>query len=286
MKYVFFIIFKIISLTIISQEILNNRFEEWFLYEPKYWTTSNSFTAQYGVLNVFRDSITPYEGNYSVLMETKQIMGYNIPGAITNANITINYSNPDFPIIFRGGFPFNSKPSFFCGYYKYIPVNNDAFLIQAFLLKTDTSSNTTDTIAKAIFSSSITTLNWEPFKITFNYFSNDEPDTIQIIIFSSLPTNPQPGTKLYIDSLYTLGNYEITPIFPFKNTKYFVQNNILYYYTEAINSCIKIYDISGKKIITKDIYSSLTTIPLNRKGVFILEHIYQNKIQRFKILNN
>jgi hypothetical protein len=250
MKLSFSFIFVLTSILAFGQNnIPNPNFEQWTGNDPVGWQTSNSFTQQFGVISVSKESQNPYEGSFSVKLETKSVFGYSIAGIITNGQITIN-ANQNPPVTILGGTPFTARPLKFKGYYKYLPASADTAAVAALLLKYNPITQMSDTIGFVQHKISQQATNWTLFDASFTYISAQTPDTIQVIAISSNPYASVVGSTLILDSLHFEGNSsEIIYVFNRDklNVTYNANNKEIIIQLPSINqlSSLSIYDSKG-----------------------------------------
>jgi len=189
-----------------KNEIQNTNFESWSFEnefdKPLGWNTSNfSLYSVVSFNTVSKDSLTAYEGKYCPRLETKsQIIGdetVKVVGLITLGNFDINIATKEASI--SGGIPFKSKPMSLEGYYKYNAIGSDKCYIDIVLTKTLDNKNQ-DTIARGTFSSESTS-EWVSFEIPLQYYLNEEPENLNIVILSSDTSIFENGSTLWVDNL-------------------------------------------------------------------------------------
>lgn len=248
------LLFTIVAFFVTLQgkaQIVNGGFEEWkidttdfkgfatvpaekYTYpDPVDWTSSNSISAMTvaGGHKFVEQSTDRVAGQYAVRIVTDTIAPINmgplgikiltLPGFVMNGNFKVDPSTlvnglSITPMSVKGaGQAFNQKLSKIKGQYKYEPVfntvknANDTCLVWATLRKGN------KVIADAIFKSTVSTgNNYAAFEADFKYVSCEDPDTLVILIGSSIPNVPslftgvsdvQRGSVLFVDSL----NYEV-----------------------------------------------------------------------------
>ena len=214
-----FLLFVLVfqSHVLAQNQIPNNDFEYWetiSLYEePVDWNTPNPYTAGLGVITVSK-STDSYSGNYSAKLESKNVMFVGtVPGFMTLGELEINIATQEYSV--TGGVPFTERPSQFTGSYKYFPGSGDIAMIAILFLKHNPGGDP-DTIGAGanIVINSVST--WTEFTADIYYLSNEEPDTMNILILSSAQTNPVAGSKLFVDNLGLVfeANPEITSVEP------------------------------------------------------------------------
>lgn len=190
-------IVKILS----GQALPNGSFESWTTTgnydQPTSWNTPNPSTASLGLYTVTKESALKQSGQFSAKIQTKSILGMQIPGLITLGTFSINLLTMEAKI--EGGMPFTGKPSSLTGYIQYDPKLGDECFIGVLLLKQNGSQ--WDTLATGSFATTSKLTTWTPFNININYTSNQNPTHINVIILSSDRNSPQPNSTLYIDNL-------------------------------------------------------------------------------------
>ncbi|MDB5284491.1 MAG: hemagglutinin [Bacteroidota bacterium] len=254
--------FSILASLSSKAQIYNNSFENWtqdtfylasgvingigqdtsYYSDPDQWTSSNAVTGlrTLGFRTLVSQSNNAHSGSSAIRMVTDSI---NYPiggGATTTINLPGFALNGKFPLdpaglIFGGGNtitpssvkgagqPFTQRLGAIRGFYNYTPVRNvvsgayDTCLVYATLRRG------TEIIANAIFKSTDSTGGYLPFSAPFTYLSCDMPDTLVILIASSVPnvltiisgnSGLTKGSVFLLDSLAydTLDpNYVFTP---------------------------------------------------------------------------
>jgi hypothetical protein len=195
-------------------QIPNPSFETWRSYSgtnilsqpfsgmiPVSWQTTDSI-YQYGGAghSAVQDLVDKCDGNYSIQLTTASALGNIGPGAATNGIL-----NGTSLSSITGGSPTTVRSAKLTGCYKYTPQGGDTAYITAVLFKRNVSSR--DTIA--FVDMQITgTVPLTSFKSNFTYLSNNNPDSILIILRSSpaIGTNAAKiGSSLIVDSLALSG---------------------------------------------------------------------------------
>jgi hypothetical protein len=203
-----FCLLWLIAGTVSSQGVTvipNSDFETWINYsnyqDPQYWDTPNQELASiplFGTTVV--DKSTDHEsGSYSARLETKNItLVGNVPGFMTLGNLTIDVFAGTYTI--TGGVPVYDKPTHLKGYFKFQPKGGDSCAMGIGL--TRFSNGVRDTIGYGYFSTHDTVNDWTPFSAWIDYDTVAQPDTMNILIFSSAMELPTAGTVLFVDDLY------------------------------------------------------------------------------------
>jgi hypothetical protein len=187
-----------------NQNVPNPGFEAWIDYgdyeDPKNWQSPNWATTGLEVYTVTKSTDT-YSGNYSVRMESKNILGgmFKVPGTITLGEFVIDINNQTAYI--KGGIPFTHRPDKLTGFYKYNPGQGDFMQAFVFFYKQNAGTGLRDTIGLGYYSYADTVDVWSPFETEIIYTSPEEPDSMNIIIMASDIFNTVQGSTLLIDSL-------------------------------------------------------------------------------------
>ena len=256
------ILLSVASLALVATsqaQVLNHSFENWETVtitfegypplipvdtfdanEPSLWSTSNAVSGADSLgakFLVSQETVNVHSGSSAIKFRTDSL---NVPffGKLTMPGFALN---GDFQVgvssiigggdvispaaVSGAGQPFTQKLGSFKGYYNYAPVfnantgSNDTCVVWATLRKGTT------VVADAIFKSTQNTGgNYVAFSADFKYVSCEEPDTLVVLIASSVP-NVQTlvggssalvaGSVLLVDSLWYTdlpGNFTYTPI--------------------------------------------------------------------------
>lgn len=246
----------------VNAQIVNNDFENWAIdtiyfpgistvppdtftaSNPVLWTSSNSLTGADSLGGVFfvTQSSTAYSGSSAIKMKTDSLRIPLIPGAPASkltipgfavngkvpitANTLLTSGNTVTPMSVLGaGQPMTTKLGKIKGYFNYAPQSNGGGTIPDTCLVWATLRKGTTLIGEAIFkSTSNTNGNYQPFEASFNYLSCDDPDTLVILIASSVPnvaailsgnSGLVAGSELLVDSIYyenLPGGYNFPPV--------------------------------------------------------------------------
>lgn len=149
------------------------------------------------------------QGEYAVKMETyeQEFTGQIIPGMMLLGNV--NLSLDDFSI--GGGVEYTERPFGMAVNVKYFPAENDTAFITAYMTKYNEVSQSTDTIGLTIYPLFETIADYTEILMPFVYFSEENPDTLNILIMSTNPLNMKVGSTLFVDSLFMLDEVEPFP---------------------------------------------------------------------------
>jgi len=242
-----------------NAQVLNNSFETWsqdtfylaagailnlpadtsISSAPEGWTTSNAATDLDSLEHVIlvTQSNTAFIGSSSIRMRTDSItvhfsgtkLPLTVPGFAVNGKFPINPTSLLLnagtvisPASLKGsGQPINKRLAKIKGFYDYKPVfnpntnANDTCIVWATLRKGD------EIVAHAIFKSTDSTTGYEAFEADFKYETCSTPDTLVILLASSVPNVGQianglvRGSVLLVDSIAydTLAaNFNFPPI--------------------------------------------------------------------------
>jgi len=198
-----------------GQNVPNPGFEAWIDYgdyeDPKNWNSPNEVTSGLGVFTVSK-STDVFAGNFAVKLESASLMGglFKVPGTITLGEFEIDFINQTAIIV--GGIPFSNRPDKLSGNFKYFPMQEDYMQAFVFLYKRNPDTGLRDTIGTGYYSMADTVDTWSPFDMDIMYSSNEEPDSLNIIIMASDIVNVVEGSTLLVDSLmfeYATGMEEV-----------------------------------------------------------------------------
>jgi hypothetical protein len=184
-----------------AQSLPNGSFETWTTTggysEPTPWNTPNPTTAALGTYTVIKETGIVKDGTASAKVQTKSVLGFQIPGLMTLGTFSINLATMEAKI--EGGVPFSWRPDSLKGFLQYEPKFGDECFVGVLMLKQIGSA--WDTIGSGTFTSTNTLLSWTPFSLPIHYNSTETPTHLNVIILSSDRNNPQPNSTLYIDQL-------------------------------------------------------------------------------------
>jgi hypothetical protein len=186
-----------------AQPIPNNSFETWSGGEPDNWNTTNQISV-FVFNTVKKDLSGPQQGSASAELTTVTktffpFGTYSVPGLLTLGNLNVDLFAQTFSL--SGGYPFTGRPQKLKGYFKYQPVGNDRCIFGIGLFKWNIGKQ--DTLGIGGIDTLGTFNSWTQFEIPIHYLMQDDPDTMNIVILSSIPldTIDHNGTKLWVDNL-------------------------------------------------------------------------------------
>lgn len=190
----------------------NGDFESWppgNNDNPEFWDSPNSLTGGFPFFTKTVEKTTDsYTGTYAAMITTKSILGETIPGVLSLGTLVIDIE--DFENSELIGLPFTDRPGKLEGYYKYSTPGTDFGLIGILLTRYNEITSNKDSIAFGLKEFTPQGDNYEHFSVDLQYFSIQEPDSINILIVSSASPMMLPGSQLKIDDL-TL-DYSDTPV--------------------------------------------------------------------------
>ena len=234
----------------INAQIVNGGFENWtadtsffagytgilpgdtFSFQgPVGWTSGNGITGAAGLGShiLVTQTATAYSGNYALRLTTDTLQPITIPvlgvrqltvpGLILNGNFAIGNITSNIlgggtisPAAVPGaGQAFGQRLAHFSGYYQYAPVQDTFTHTLDTCVMWATLRHGTTIVANAQFKTNAATgANWVWFNVPFTYVSCDMPDTLVVLLASSIPkfagiingsTELVPGSVLLVDDL-------------------------------------------------------------------------------------
>ncbi len=202
-KFYFLIAILGFSIVSLSQEpqAPNSNFENWDSLDSLIDWNSAVFIDLGPPVGVIRipmaeqESADVFEGDYAVKMETKDYMGYTVPGMMQLGQL----NSQEF--IIEGGYPFEARPMGMSVFAKYNPAENDTAMVFAYMTKYNQANNSTDTIGATVYPIWDTIADYTELLMPFVYESADTCDTINIVFMSTNPLNMKIGSVLWVDSL-------------------------------------------------------------------------------------
>jgi len=262
-KLLLFIPAAFLLITVQAQQAPNSGMETWItsgnFTNPQFWDTPNEETTAIPFVGaaVVSSSTSAHSGSKCAKLESKNFILVTVPGLMTLANFTINTTTFDFDL--SGGVAFAGRPEKFTGYYKYTPQGGDTCAMGAIFYKHN-PGGWQDTIGIAFFLESNTVGTWTKFEAYVDWYTPDIPDTMNILVSTSMSMTTTAGTTLYVDDLefdYSTGISQ--PLFG---------EDAALYYNGVGSECI-LESIEGQKGLLS-VYSStgvlVYTFPVNDSG--------------------
>lgn len=206
--HILLLIFCFVSLTegvLRAQDIPNPGFENWSGGEPDGWNTINQTILGTTFTPVTREQSNPHGGSYSAKLETIThnifIVGpVTMPGVLSLGEITLDILNQTGTV--EGGVPVSGAPVVLRGWFRYQPSANDSCIMGIGLSRWN--GTTRDTLAYAYLTIGGQHPAWQEFSLPIAYLTPEQPDTMNIMFFSSnlLTGSPVTGSKLWVDDLW------------------------------------------------------------------------------------
>jgi hypothetical protein len=235
--------------------IPNADFELWTGQDATGWDNLNDIPLGLGAGSCTKATAGAdiHGGTAAIILTTKSILGNIAPG--TAATGTIDFQTQQV----TGGVAFNLLPDSLTGWYKYIPVGNDAGNIVGILFNTNR-----DTIAVATFFPAGTVNTYMYFKTAFEYRLSETPTEALFVLASSGRTGGVANSKLYVDDLGlvynpTVGVEEASAdkIAVYPNP---VSENLFVNMAGISGASVSVFDITGKKVMQHNLTEKLNSI--------------------------
>jgi len=187
----------------LAQDSLPNASFEHWLANPLYdeladWNSTNDIIGNF--IQCMSQTTDAADGNYAVRLESKYfpLAGQAVPGAVTTADIAVD---ANFHPVFTGGAPFSKMPVAVTGMYQYAPTPGDTGAISIVLTHYDAANDTTLVVGMGGFFFIDSTSGYTPFVAPVTNFLPMPPDTMMVLISSSILTIPPTGSVLIVDAL-------------------------------------------------------------------------------------
>lgn len=203
MRILFTLLASILVMNLQAQQAPNSGMETWTtgsFSNPDFWDTPNQETTAIPFVGsaVVTKSSGAHSGSWCAKLESKNFILFSVPGLMTLANFNVNTSTMEFSL--TGGTPFTGRPEKFTGYYKYSPQGGDTCAIGAIFYKHN-PGGWQDTIGIAFFLESNTVSSWTKFEAYVDWFTSEDPDTMNILASTAMGLETTAGSTLYIDDL-------------------------------------------------------------------------------------
>ncbi|HEY9113652.1 MAG TPA: T9SS type A sorting domain-containing protein [Bacteroidales bacterium] len=191
----------LLTVLISSAQILPNpSFEVWEPFsgyeDPQSWNTPNQYTSLIGV-TVVSKSTDAYSGDYSAMLETKNVLTFKAPGLLTLADFTVNITAGTYT--FSGGIPLTDKVNKMTGMFKYSGANGDSASVMIISFR-HPEGQEIDTVGIG-YGFLHDASDWSSFTVNMYPMSDAQPDTFNVIIMSSGSFDLNVGSVLYVDDL-------------------------------------------------------------------------------------
>ncbi len=203
MRILFTLLASILVMNLQAQQAPNSGMETWTtgsFSNPEFWDTPNQETTSIPFVGaaVVTKSTGAHSGSWCAKLESKNFILVSVPGLMTLADFNVNTSTMEFSL--TGGTPFTGRPEKFTGYYKYSPQGGDTCAIGAIFYKHN-PGGWQDTIGIAFFLESNTVSSWTKFEAYVDWFTSEDPDTMNILASTAMGLETTAGSTLYIDDL-------------------------------------------------------------------------------------
>jgi hypothetical protein len=231
----------------LAQQVPNNDFENWSGGKPVSWDASNETVGFSQIITVNQVTGNVPSGQSAVVMETVTnsvpfIGQVTLPGIITLGDFILDIFSQTADIV--GGIPFPHKPLNLKGQFKSDPKNNDKGLIGLGFSKWNDTENRRDTIGLGLLYFEQTVSVWTEFEVSIEWFNDETPDSLNIIVSSSdiLSGTFQTGSKLWLDNL--VFEYDVTSVHE-------IRKSIAQNYPNPFNkrTTISIYSLHNDNVV-------------------------------------
>lgn len=264
--------------------IPNPGFENWTGGEPDDWNTINQTILGTLFTPVTRDVTNPHDGTSCVKLETITqdvfLVGpVTLPGIISLGTITLDIVNQTGTV--DGGIPVSGYPSVLHGWFRYLPAAGDSCIMGIGLSRWNGTSR--DTIALSYLTIGGQNPDWQTFTVPIDYLITAEPDTMNVLFFSSnLQTgSPVSGSILWIDDLWvdfsavSAGNVareSNISIFQVENGRSIVLNT-----PDLQGGEIQLYSLNGsilfRRAQSSGVFSRQISLPPLSQGIYFARFI-------------
>lgn len=218
--YSAFLLLSLLPVFLVGQQVENPGFEQWepitgSLYEPVDWNTiktaDDPFIASVAPVT-YEQSTDARSGEYSLKLYNVLAFGLVATGAICNGRFHAEfdldkaYSYSDTTDA-QWHTPITTRPDSLSGWFKYFPQGTDRAQFKVILhvgeCKLPENGTQGNWIAQAYFRTQPgeTTENWTRFAVPFEYFSDNSPNYMLIVINSGDSTAATEGSYLLVDDL-------------------------------------------------------------------------------------
>lgn len=222
-----------------AQTIPNSSFETWNAgpgYEdPAQWTTLNSFSSTGAPITVTK-SLNAQDGSFAMQLETKAASTDTVVGTAWLGGTS------------GRGLPFTQRPGYFNVYTQYFPAGTDSAHIYVEFRKNNGASSIIVGDAMVRLTSNVTTYTQSSALIS--WYNMTAPDSVRIVVLSSSPYSPMPGSILLVDNMTFTGAAGLNDYTNAVNISVYpnpAASAVRFSSPENI-SIIEIHDLSGRMI--------------------------------------
>jgi len=305
------LLFLLIPFIVLSQQeqIENPGFEEWedagtVLYEPVNWssikTSDNPQLAQFAPV-VWDRSEDAHTGNYSVYLFNVFVSTLEITatGTLTNGRTHASvdpaegyaFTQADDPQWFT---PFQSKPDSLVGWFKCNPMEGDTGGIRAIIHvdegKLPANGTEPNWIAEANHQfPGYVVSEWTRFSVPFNYYSENTPAYLLIVVKAGNGTLALPDSELWLDDLELIYN-DPGAINELKG-----EETILWFYDDVLNfksmspdfyhnTTLFLHDLNGRLVFEQKVTGNRVKPDIYlEKGIYIARIVTGSMVRSQKI---
>ena len=252
----------------VPDQLPNYDMENWTdmsVEEPDGWGTFNAPLFIAGLVPVTK-SMNAHGGSYSARLESFDLGGDTLPGAI--ANNTISFTGA------VQGEPFSELPLTLDGWFLFEPSGADTALIFAQF------SYNGIPVGSAVHAFTGTVTNWTPFSAPVNMII--PPDTMLLVVFSG----GNPGSVLHLDDLSFDGL--------FSEVRYVEQDQAFLFPNPASDQLtihlpigadrVRVIDAVGRVVVDQQVANAMGTVRLAvdalRTGRYVVEVVLAQRTQR------
>lgn len=245
---------------------------------PVGWGTLNSATSLLGFETVKRVTNPQFvhSGNAALKLETFFINILNRPAQGICVTGTINIDTEQV----EGGLAYNLRPDNFSGWFQYFPIGSDTGQVAAVLTRWNLLLQQRDTIGISGKWFLEQTDTYQQFQEPFDYWSDENPDTLMIILVSSSQFEPSIGSVMYIDDLslnfstpvQKLPEIQSISVYPNPASDYFQFNF-------PNPATFMIHNLIGVVVLSGNVVAGNNKIALNnwQEGVYMISIYDENE---------
>jgi hypothetical protein len=308
----FIVIVLLVGISAAQSQLENPGFEEWediligttdTIREPVEWSslkTSDNDQLSSMAPVVCKRSSDAHSGNYSIKL-TNVLSFIVVNGAATNGRVHPNiitslaYIYTD-TLNSQWNTPFTSRPDSMVGWFKYSPQNNDTLEIKIILHrsfgKEPDEAYIDNWIALAKFNSPLNTgSQWVRFSAPFNYFRDETPQYILVVLNSGNGFLPVAGSIAYFDDFEMIYNSSQTSTDNLRASSGFIyavgnQYLVIRGMQQDIFNTVGIRDITGRLVWNGSMTDDRIDISSAnlKKGIYLVTLVAKSAVYSQKII--
>jgi hypothetical protein len=275
------------STGIFAQQLQNSGFETWASGSPSGWGTADDMLAGTGLASgtTLETQVSPgNSGSSACQLQTQSVSllfigNFDVPGIINSAPITLNLTSGSINFDFA---PYTSIPTSYSFYYKFSPVNGDTAASICYFTKWNTTTNLRDTIGYGGTLILNSAAAFTQMSVPITWLSQNAPDSIQMLFFSSAGAVAQINTTLTIDDVNMqipqgINNQEIEKAFNIYPNP--ASSSITIYSKTENKGFIEVFDLTGRNVGTfeMDSYKKIINLENFENGLYVYKVIDSNK---------